>query len=69
MLSEKIVHEVITPQDAPLYDDLKVDLVKGLLQTILTDKDVNSDGFSRLSLPGLISLQTFIDNGFIRINN
>lgn len=68
VLAEKIVHEVITPQDAPLYDDLKVDLVKGLLQVILTDKEKNSEGLPIFTIPSLIAFQTFSDYGFIKIN-
>jgi hypothetical protein len=68
VLAEKIVHEVITPQDAPLYDDLKVDLVKGLLQVILTDKEKNAEGLPIFTVPSLIAIQTFSDYGFIKIN-
>ena len=69
ILAEKIVHEVITPQDAPLYDTLKTDLVKGLLSTLLEEKERNAkNDLPKISLPGLITIQTFIDYGFLKIN-
>ena len=64
VLAEKIVHEVITPQEAPLYDDFKLDLVKLLLTTFLTDKPTVST--TDISLPSLMALQTFLDYGFIK---
>ena len=68
VLAEKIVHEVITPQDAPLYDDFKLDLVKLLLTAFLTDKPAINDDkpIPRISLPSLMALQTFLDYGFIK---
>lgn len=69
ILAEKIVHEVITPQDTPLYDTLKTDLVKGLLSTLLEEKERNvKNDLPKISLPGLITIQTFIDYGFLKIN-
>ena len=68
VLAEKIVHEVITPQETPLYDDFKLDLVKLLLTAFLTDKPtVSGDNKQPLiSLPSLMALQTFLDYGFIK---
>lgn len=67
VLAEKIVHEVITPQDAPLYDDFKLDLVKMLLTTILTEKPMANDENKQLiSLSSLMALQTFMEYGFIK---
>jgi len=68
VLAEKIVHEVITPQEAPLYDDFKLDLVKMLLTTILTEKPVakNDDDKPLISLQSLMALQTFMEYGFIK---
>lgn len=70
VLSEKIVHEVVTPQDTPIYDTLKTDLVKGLLSVILEEKEVLDDkGVLHLSIPARVALQTFFDYGFLKINN
>ena len=67
VLAEKIVHEVITPQETPLYDDFKLDLVKMLLTTILTEKPVANDNDKPLiSLQSLMVLQTFMEYGFIK---
>ena len=67
VLAEKIVHEVITPQETPLYDDFKLDLVKMLLTTILTEKPVaNDDDKPLISLQSLMALQTFMEYGFIK---
>ena len=66
VLAEKIVHEVITPQEAPLYDDFKLDLVKLLLTAFLTDKPTVNADKPMISLSSLMALQTFLDYGFIK---
>ena len=68
VLAEKIVHEVITPQETPLYDEFKLDLVKMLLTTILTDKPVAKDDNDKplVNLSSLMALQTFMDYDFIK---
>lgn len=67
-LSEKIVHEVLTPQEAPIYDELKVDLVKGFLQVILSEKQTDNIGLPSFSVPGLLAIQTFVNYGFLKEN-
>ena len=66
VLAEKIVHEVITPQETPLYDEFKLDLVKMLLTTILTEKPESDNSKPTFSLSHLMVLQTFIEYGFIK---
>lgn len=68
VLAEKIVHEVITPQETPLYDEFKLDLIKMLLTTILTDKPVAKDDNDKplVNLSSLMALQTFMDYDFIK---
>jgi hypothetical protein len=66
VLAEKIVHEVITPQETPLYDEFKLDLVKMLLTTILTEKPESGNSKPSFSLSSLMVLQTFIEYGFIK---
>ena len=66
VLAEKIVHEVITPQETPLYDEFKLDLVKMLLTTILTEKPEADNSKPLFSLSSLMVLQTFIEYGFIK---
>ncbi len=66
VLAEKIVHEVITPQEAPLYDEFKLDLIKMLLTTILTEKPATGNSKLPFSLSSLMTLQTFIEYGFIK---
>jgi len=67
VLSQKVVHEVITPQDTPQYDEMKSELVKTLFLTILNNNDVDENGVPKIGVPGLIAMQTFLDNGFLKI--
>lgn len=66
VLAEKIVHEVITPQETPLYDEFKLDLVKTLFTIILTEKLSTDNSKQPFSLSHLMALQTFIEYGFIK---
>ena len=66
VLAEKIVHEVITPQETPLYDEFKLDLVKTLLTTILAEKPATDNNKLPFSLSSFMALQTFIEYGFIK---
>ena len=66
VLAEKIVHEVITPQETPLYDEFKLDLVKTLLTTILAEKPATDNNKLPFSLSFFMALQTFIEYGFIK---
>lgn len=68
ILSEKIVHEVITPQDAPLYDSFKTDMVRSLLNTLLDERAKNVGESPKITLQTLMVLQTFLDSGFLKIN-
>lgn len=61
VLSQKVVHEVITPQETPVYDDVKVDIMTSLIKTVLEYKENNA-------IPLSIALQTLNDSGFLRIH-
>ena len=64
-LVQKHVHEVITPQDTPQYDEYKTDLVKLLLVTLLSGK---KDDILPFNMCTLMLLETFEQYNFLTIN-
>ena len=60
-LTQKVVHEVITPQETPVYDDVKVDLVTTIVKTVLEHKNKDDN-----AIPFLFALQTLKDSGFLK---
>ena len=66
-LTQKIVHEVITPQDEVQYDELKSTIVKALLAKFLTvnSQSISHDDNDVVDISGLVAMQTLIDYDFL----
>lgn len=66
-LTQKIVHEVITPQDDVQYDELKSNIVKALLAKFLTvnSQSISHDDNDVVDISGLVAMQTLIDYDFL----
>ena len=58
-LSQKMVREVITPQEAPIYDEVKVDFIRTLLDTILDGMKIDASEKAIFPLSTLLSMETF----------
>lgn len=54
VLSQKVVHEVITPQDAPVYDDAKLDLVNRIVNKYLGDNISADDSTTTMQMATVI---------------
>ena len=50
VLAEKIVHEIVTPQDGFSYDEFKCELIKSLLKLILDDKKPDPSASVKLAI-------------------
>lgn len=64
-LTQKVVHEVITPQDSVQYDELKTDIVKALLAKFLSIDASTGNNKDSVDISGFVVMQTLVDYDFL----